>query len=64
MWLLPWMVACGPAMEIPSLRERPSYFQGGGGGWVFQSDQNIFFCHFQVYFCSIYHEPDFFSLKP
>ena len=28
-----------------SLRERPLDFQGGA--WVFQSGQNIFFCHFQ-----------------
>ena len=27
------------------VRERPLDFQGGG--WVFQSGQNLFFCHFQ-----------------
>ena len=34
----------------------------GGGTWVFQSGQNIFFCHFQgqnIFFQN-YHEPEYF----
>ena len=47
---------------IQLLRERPLDFQGGA--WVFQSGQNIFFCHFQgqnIFFQTIMSQNIFFS---
>ena len=48
--------------KLACIRERPLDFQGGA--WVFQSGQNIFFCHFQgqnIFFQTIMSQNIFFS---